>query len=687
MTSYSFKKNTRFFLCILFVSVFTYLPLSAQKNETAKKPNIIYILVDDLGYGDVGVFYQNKRNNLPRIYTPWLDKMAADGAFLTHSYANAPVCVSSRSSLLLGVTQGHATVRNNQFDKAIEDNHTLGNTLQQAGYATAAIGKWGLQGRGNKKNWVAHPLNRGFDYYFGYIRHGDGHEHYPKEGLYRGAKEVYDAHENITQILDKCYTGDLWTARAKQWILDHKKANKSQPFFMYLAYDTPHAVLELPTGDYPAGGGKKGGVQWTGKPGKMINTAIGEIDSWIDPQYINATYDHDNNEETAEIAWPDVYKRYATIVTRLDRQVGDVLQLLEDLKIGDNTFVVFTSDNGPSKESYLKEDFSPEFFRGYGPFDGIKRDVYEGGLRVPTIVKWPKKIKGGKEIRTAHMSSDWMTTFLEVAGYIAPARADGVSLLPALTGQETQRPTQVYIEYVQGQKTTDYQDFEEKRRNIPRKEMQMIRIGNYAGVRYDIQSETDDFEIYDVVTDPKQIRNLAEGGNMAILQKTMKERVLQIRRPDTAAHRPYDNALVPPIQSPAQNLLQNLHWGLYKINMPWVSNPTGIEPLQSGQSKSLQIPQTGLSKDNLLLFEGFIHVPTDGEYTFYMRADGKSFMRIHDAALFDLDYGYTSGTEKSEVILLKAGIHPVKIYYQPQSIKSDLKLEWTGPDFGRKPVY
>src|SRR5690606_17826511 len=122
-------------------------------------------------------------------------------------------------------------------------------------------------------------------------------------------------------------TGDLWTARAKQWIIDHVRKNHSTPFFMYLAYDTPHAVIELPTSAYPAGGGLQGGLQWLGKPGKMINTADGNIDSWMDPQYANATYDHDNDPKTPEIPWPDVNKRYATVVSRIDQQVGDLLQL------------------------------------------------------------------------------------------------------------------------------------------------------------------------------------------------------------------------------------------------------------------------------------------------------------------------------------------------------------------------
>jgi len=193
--------------------------------------------------------------------------MAANGATMPQHYCAAPVSAPSRASIMLGVSQGHANVRDNEFDKALEDNYTVGNVLQKAGYTTAAIGKWGLQGQGKTSNWPAHPLNRGFDYYYGYMRHGDGHEHYPKEGVYKGVKEVWENRSEVSKDLDKCYTADLWTAVAKRWIVDHEKGkDANKPFFMYLAYDTPHAVLELPTQAYPEGGGLKGGCNGWGHP-------------------------------------------------------------------------------------------------------------------------------------------------------------------------------------------------------------------------------------------------------------------------------------------------------------------------------------------------------------------------------------------------------------------------------------
>ncbi|HKJ32489.1 MAG TPA: sulfatase-like hydrolase/transferase, partial [Balneolales bacterium] len=331
--------------------------VTTYTGEKSKKPNVIFVLVDDMGWGDLGVFYQDqrKKKRVPYEVTPHLDKMAKMGAQLRDHYDAAPVCAPSRASILLGLSQAAANVRDNQFDKGLEDNHTMASVMRKLGYSTIAIGKYGEQGNyqfNPKRNpWFANPLKRGFDTFFGYMRHEDGHEHYPKEGVYSGdSKQVWHNHTDTTPELDKCYTADLWTAYAKKWIIAHEKGNDSQkPFFMYLAYDTPHAVLELPTQSYPKGGGLHGGLQWLGKPGHMINTASGKVDSWVNPKYAHAMY----KKSSKDVSWPDVYKRYATAVSRIDSGVGDIMQLLKDLHIAKNTIVVFTSDNGPSRESYL----------------------------------------------------------------------------------------------------------------------------------------------------------------------------------------------------------------------------------------------------------------------------------------------------------------------------------------------
>jgi arylsulfatase A-like enzyme len=420
--------SNRFAICIALIC-------ASLEAQAAAKPNIIFILCDDLGFGDVGVFYQNQRaaqhdRSVPFFRTPNIDSLAQEGVMLAQHYSGAPVCAPSRASLLTGLTQGNCNVRDNQFDKALADGWTIGSVLQQAGYATAAIGKWGLQGGGEAgKNakpdrpdaekqadyatWDAYPTRRGFDYYFGYVRHQDGHFHYPKED----GREVWENDREVSAGLDLCYTTDLFTARAKKWIIDHQKGQPGQPFFLFLAYDTPHAKLQVPPCAYPLGGGLNGGVQWAGKPGAMINTATGKMDSWMYPEIATATWDNDKNPATPEVAWPDVQKRYATDVCRIDDCVGDLLQLLKDLKIDDRTLVVFTSDNGPSIESYLpNEPFAPTFFRGFGPFDGIKRDTWEGGMREPTIARWPGVIPAGRKAGEPSGQWDWMNTFASAAG-------------------------------------------------------------------------------------------------------------------------------------------------------------------------------------------------------------------------------------------------------------------------------
>jgi arylsulfatase A-like enzyme len=559
--------------------------------------------------------------------------------------------------------------------------------LKAAGYSTAAIGKWGLQGQDAvEPDWPAHPLNRGFDYYLGYMRHGDGHEHYPKEGVYRGKKEVYENRKNIAEDLDKCYTADLWMAAAKRWIIEQKQTKKSdKPFFIFLAYDTPHAVIELPTQAYPDGGGLNGGLQWLGQPGHMINTASGTVDSWIHPDYAQATWDNDKNSSTPEVAWPDVYKRYATSTRRIDCAVGDIMRLLKDLKIEDNTIIVFTSDNGPSRESYLKEDYEPNFFNGFGPFDGIKRDVIEGGIRVSALAYWPGHFSAGKIVITPSSSYDWLPTLAELAGVPAPAIADGVSLVPSLTGSGKQKESFVYVEYFEGGKTPDYDEFTPEHRGRKRNQMQMIRLGNLVGVRYDIKSHKDNFEIFDVTKDPQQGHNLAGNQKMEQVQQQMKDRVLQSRRPNASAQRPYDNELIPAV--PNVKTINGVGWKAYKGDFLWVPDIYALKPFASGTTTEPNINVNKNTNVHLLYFTGYIKIPADGEYTFSLTAGCGAFLRIHDAAVIDADFAYQAGTERNGSIKLKAGLHPFRLYCTNKAgIKPLLDFQWSGPGISKEPI-
>lgn len=657
-----------------------------------RRPNILFILCDDLGYGDLGVLFQNNRApGLPRERTPNIDVLASQGLQLREHYCPAPICAPSRASLMLGMHQGHANVRDQQFDKALAENHTLASVLKTAGYATAIIGKWGLQGKesGNDPaTWPAYPTKRGFDYFFGYVRHGDGHEHYPKEAVYSNhSKQCYDGVNNITPSLDKCYTTDLFTARAKKWITDQHAGHPEQPFFLYLAYDTPHAVHELPTQAYPSGGGLHGGMQWLGKPGHMITTASGTVNSFFHPDYALATYDKDHNPATPEVPWPEVFKRYATSVRRIDDAVGDLMKLLHDLALDTNTLVIFTSDNGPTIEDYLNINphYAANFFENYGPMDGIKRDTWEGGIRMPTIACWTGTIAVGTTNETPSQFQDWMPTFADLAGLPAPAHTDGVSLVPTLLGIGKQSPSTIYVEYFDdGSATPEYPEFLPDHRGRLRNQMQVIRLGGYQGVRYDIKSHRDDFEIYDVAHDPKEATNLALNPSFAALQRQMKDRVLELRRPNASAPRPYDNEFIPSIAHVAMtNGMVN--YAVYEGEWPWVPDVDMLSAASTGRVAGLDISIRPRETNYAVAYSGYINVPTDGDYTFYLRTDAGALFRIHDATVIDDDFTHT-GNEVSANIRLKAGPHPFRLIYRHATGPTILDLKYSGPGIPEQAV-
>lgn len=657
--------------------------------EAPKKPNIIFILTDDLGFGDVGVFFQNERKQRgdqaePWHMTPKLDTMAKEGIQLRDYYCPAPVCAPSRASLLLGVHQGHANVRDNQFDKALENNHTLATVLNGAGYATGAIGKWGLQGgpaerskaaeTASPADWPGYPTKRGFDFYFGYVRHGDGHWHYPKED----GRQIWENETLLSDDFTCCYTTDLFTARAKKWIVDQHTAKPDQPFFLYLAYDTPHAKLQLPPGEFPAGNGAKGGVQWTGKSGAMINTSGGSVDSYTHPDYASALWDHDRNPATPDQPWPDVYKRFATDVRRIDDCVGDLLGLLRDLKIDDNTLVVFTSDNGPSQESYLKESYEANFFNSFGPFDGIKRDCWDGGIRVGAIVRWPGTIPADRVSTEPCQAHDWMPTFAAVAGIAAPARTDGVSLVPTLVEKGKQSASRVYIEYSMPRKTPAYAEFAPAHQGRTRGQMQVLRQGEFVGVRYNVISHADPFEIYNIAADPQEKLNLAGEPKFAALQQELHDTVLQLRRPNETAPRPWDAEFVPAIGDVKS--APGLVCRIFEKAFPWV-------PKLDGMAATSQVVQSQINLSNApkagvfaASFSGLIEVPEDAEYTFELSTDTGGLLRIHQATVVDGDAQFQKSMPAKGSIRLKKGRHPVRLYYNHQGKDApDISLRWSSP--------
>lgn len=617
-------KGKRLFFLLSFLMA---VPAAAD----TQRPNVILILMDDMGWGDLPSYQdQRMKEGFPAMDNPGLRMLAREGMTLTRHYSSAPLCAPARASLFTGVHQGHAKViRDRYFDLPIEQAPTLGTVMQAAGYKTALIGKWGIGGgtehAGSPQESTAYPTKRGFDYYFGYLDHVSGHHHYPKEDpnpISPTKKSgIWDGNKCVTGDCDKAYSVDLLTARAKQWIMDTHRQNPRKPFFLALTHTAPHSQLQIPTGPYPEGRGVKGGVQWVGKPHKLINTAEGKINSYIYPRY-------------AEKKWPIAQKRYATMIARLSDSFEDLIQTLKDLNIDKNTVIIMTSDNGPHDEGGQ----NPQFFRNYGPFDGIKQDAWEGGFRVPAIVRWPGRIPAGSSSDHPSQFHDWMATLAAIGGVRAPFRSDGVSLLPTLLNQENQPDSRLYMEYSAKKsrsKTTTpaYQDFHPSRRNAARGEEQMVYIGKYKGVRTNIQSHADLFEIYDTVRDPAERHDLKDTPEGKKMQSLMHDKVLRMRRiydythpaRGTFAQRPYDTEPVP---------------ALRKEEMPG-----NLLPLEESSSQGVR------RKDGSMKRVLYLNIPETGNYVFFLKTPvkkgAKAFVRLHDAHLLDAEYGYNPGTEVS----------------------------------------
>lgn len=651
----------RFFLTlplVLFLGMAGFGGLAAQ----TRAPNIIFILVDDLGWGDLGVFYQNARSKGRKHATPQLDRFAAEGMQLRQHYCPAPVCAPSRASLLSGRHQGHELIRDNQFDKALANSHTLGTVLQTAGYRTAMVGKYGLPGGDRERydfdQWVAYPTKRGFDEFFGYVKHRDGHTQYPAHDYPRGDSELHQTGKpifhNRKQLLDEltgCYTTDLFTAFAKNWIVNQKNTNPEQPFFLYLSHSTPHAALHVPPTPYPEGGGLQGGVQWIGRPGKMINTAREPIDSFIHPDY-------------AKQNWTEQEKRFATMVRRIDSSVADVIQTLKDLEIERETLVVFSSDNGPHEESYLEGlEYQANSFDSYGPFQGIKRDVLDGGIRMPTLVRWPGHIPAGSINQTPTQFHDWLPTFARLSGVPGPALSDGVSLLPYLTGQGAVKESTVYVEYYNNQNTPDYPEFSAAYRDRPRKQMQVVFVDGYKGKRTNIESHKDDFEIFDLNNDPREIENLnGTSDYFRELGQRMKDRVLRIRRPNASAPRPYDREYVPAVAP--ELVSKGVTWRVFEGEFPWVPQTYDLQPVKEGHSKQVEVNVLTRDFGVIAEFTGFASIQAPGEYRFQVESDGGAILRVHDAVVVDNESVIDGQRQTEGKIRLQQGHHPYTLTYR-----------------------
>lgn len=417
---------------------------TSDKNQI--KPNIIFIMADDLGYGDLGVYGQTK------IKTPNLDKMAAEGMTFTNHYSGSTVCMPSRASLLTGYDQGHASVRGNPVwthsGKPVNlkrNEITVATELKKAGYHTAAIGKWGLSEDHTKKNM---PSEHGFDYFLGYKRHRHAH-HYYWDTIYRNNKPVVLKGNNPNLKLGK-YTHDIFLKDALRYV----ESEKNNPFFLYLALTIPHMELTVPEES-------KKQYQKLAWPKRKMNT--------------KGSYKNDAEGNTT----------FAGMVSRMDRDIGTLFDKLKLLGIDKNTIVFFTSDNGPEYER------TDQFFNSNGPLKGGKRDLYEGGIRVPFIVKYPGKIAPGS--KSNHLSAFWdfLPTACELAG-ISPSSKDinGISIVAELMGNQTKQHTHKYL----------YWEFNEKQGPI-----QAVRKGDWKLV-WKLEKSP---ELYNLSNDIGESVNLA----------------------------------------------------------------------------------------------------------------------------------------------------------------------------------
>ncbi len=457
-----------------------------SEEKSGQKPNIIYILADDLGYGDLGSYGQQK------IETPNIDKLAENGIKFSQHYAGAPVCAPSRCMLVTGKHPGHAQVRGNDewgergqvwnykaqiADSTLEGQRpleegtiTIGKKLQEAGYKTGIVGKWGL----GAPHTNSTPLQMGFDFFVGYNCQRQAHTYFPVH-LYKNDVRMYLGNDTLAPgtKLDvgadpyninsynkynlQSYSGDVMFDELASFI-NH---NRDQPFFMYWATPIPHAPLQAPQ-------------KWVDYYVKKF----GDEEPYIaDKGYFPNRYPH---------------ATYAAMISYLDEQIGMLVQQLKDLGIYDNTLIIFSSDNGPT---YNGGTDSPWFNSG-GPFKSEygwgKGFTHEGGTRVPMIASWPGKIKAGTQ--SDHISAFWdvMPTLCEIAGVDAPTDTDGISFLPALIGTQQTAHNYLYWEYPEygGQ--------------------QAVRMGKWKGIRKDIKKGNMIIELYNLEEDIQEQNNVAE---------------------------------------------------------------------------------------------------------------------------------------------------------------------------------
>lgn len=425
------------------------LAASGLRAQNGMLPSIVFILADDLGYGDVGCYGQKK------ILTPCIDRLAAEGMRFTDAYAGAAVCAPSRCCLMTGMDTGHARIRGNFSSHRGRvplrpDDVTVAEVLKTAGYRTGIFGKWGLGEAGT----FGIPNDQGFDEWVGFLNQDHALDYYPNE-LWHNRTDFFPAGNQGVKHTE--YAQDIFTKHA----LNFLDSSANQPFFLYLAYTLPHASSEI---------GRQTG------------------DGYIVPDY----------KPYEDRSWPRPEKGYAAMVTRLDTDVGRVVERVRSLGIESNTLIMFASDNGPSPEGGHKL----ETFSSAGPLRGRKSTLYEGGIRIPLIARWPNRIPAGAVAHQPCAFWDMLPTFAELAGVPVPRGIDGLSIAPTLFGREQPQHKYFYWE------------------SFEKGFQQAVRLGSWKGVR---QLKTGDaIELYNLETD------LAEQHDVAAEHPDLVKQIAQI---------------------------------------------------------------------------------------------------------------------------------------------------------------
>ncbi|QDV39339.1 arylsulfatase [Tautonia plasticadhaerens] len=438
---------------------------SAAPASQGRPPNVVLIVADDLGYAELGCFGQKL------IRTPVLNRLASEGMRLTSFYSGSPVCAPSRCTLMTGKHTGHSYIRNNgnppgrvrDDERGLfpgqnpipDDEVTLAELFKRLGYATGAIGKWGLGFEGS----TGDPNRQGFDRFFGYLCQAHAHNHYPRY-LWRDGRQVPLPGNDRGQT-GAIHAQEEFSEEALRFVREHRDG----PFFLYLPFTIPHVSIQAPE-------------QWIAR----YRGTLGDDPGWINENPLGYT------------SHPTPHAGYAAMVSYLDHEIGRLLGEIDALGLGGDTIVFFSSDNGPTHGRVGGAD--SRYFDSAGPFRGLKGDVYEGGLRVPTIARWPGRIPGGTASDAVGYFPDVMPTLLDLAGApdLVPEDIDGLSLAPTLLGrpEEQERHEYLYWEFpgYGGQ--------------------QAVRLGDWKGVRTDLIRRGDaGTELYNLASDPTELHDVS----------------------------------------------------------------------------------------------------------------------------------------------------------------------------------